>query len=66
MSIHIRKGRKGTTIRARGSDAQALFNALCRAVGEPVPPTMQPAQPNDEAKATTQPKAGPVEEVPHG
>ena len=36
MSIRISKGRKGTLIHARGRDAQALFDAMCRSVGEPV------------------------------
>lgn len=35
MSIRISKGRKGSTIRASGKDAQALFDALCRSIGEP-------------------------------
>lgn len=36
MSIRISSGRKGTSIHARGRDAQALFDAICRSVGEPV------------------------------
>lgn len=35
-SIHIRAGKRGTSIRAKGEAAQRLFEAMASSVGEPV------------------------------
>lgn len=56
MSIRISKGRKGTLIHARGRDAQALFDAICRSVGEPVMERTKKDAPVEAAQQPTQPK----------
>jgi hypothetical protein len=58
-TVTVKRSRNGTTIRATGSAAQALFDAMCRSVertvGMPEPPAPDAAtSPNPVSQPTHQ------------